>query len=266
MNGKINLDMTLGVVIVGLVVFLSLLSLFYTPYDPYAMDTTHRFEWPSSKHFLGTDNFGRDIFSRVITGARFTLLVAICTVASGTFFGILLGLTAGYLGGLVDEIIMRLIDAVNSFPALLLALVMVTVLNQGKYSIIIALSILFIPSFTRIVRSGTLQYKNSEFVNYARVLGASKLRILLVHILPNLYPTLLSAIVIGLSNAILAESGMSYLGLGIQPPIPSWGRMLFEAQTYLFYAPFSACSPGLFIIITVLGFNFLGEGIRKKFC
>lgn len=264
MNRKMDSDMKLGIVIVGFVIFLALLSLVYTPYDPYGMDTAQRFRWPSFEHLLGTDNFGRDIFSRVITGARFTLLVAICTVASGTFFGIVLGFTAGYLGGLADEIIMRLIDAVNSFPAILLTLVMVTVLNQGQYTIIIALSILFIPSFTRIVRSGALQYKNSEFVKFAQVLGASRTRILLVHILPNLYPTLLSAIVIGFSNAILAESGMSYLGLGIQPPTPSWGRMLFESQTYLFYAPLSACSSGLFIMITVLGFNFLGEGIRKR--
>ncbi|EPR13559.1 ABC transporter permease [Ruminiclostridium papyrosolvens] len=264
MNKKNDFDMKLGFFIIGIVISLAVSSFFYTPYDPYTMDISHRFNGVSIKHLLGTDNFGRDIFSRVITGARFTLFVAICTVSSGTLFGIILGLTAGYLGGVADEIIMRIIDAINSFPAILLALVMVTVLNQGKYTIIVALCILFVPSFTRIVRSGTLQYKNNEFVKLAQVIGASPLRIMFVHILPNLYPTLLSAIVVGLSNAILAESGMSYLGLGIQPPIPSWGRMLYEAQTHLFHSPLSAFVPGMFIIITVLGFNFLGEGIRKR--
>lgn len=266
MTKKSNFDIKLGFFITGGVIFLALVSLFYTPYNPYTMDTQQRLIEPSLTHILGTDNFGRDIFSRVITGARFTLLVAICTVSIGALIGTVLGLIAGYSGGIIDEIIMRLIDAINSFPAILLALVMVTVMNQGKYTIIIALSIIFIPSFTRIVRSGTLQYKNADFVKLVQMLGASKIRILFVHILPNLFPTLISAIVIGLSNAILAESGLSYLGLGIQPPIPSWGRMLYEAQTYLFYAPINAISSGLFIMITVLGFNFLGEGIRKKYC
>lgn len=263
---ELSTELKLGLAVTGFIILLVLISQFYTPYDPNAMNAAERFSPPGFKHLFGTDNFGRDNFSRAITGAKFTLFVAMSTVAIGTLFGIMLGLAAGFFGGAADEAVMRLIDALTSFPGILLALVMVTVLSQGKYTIIIALGILFIPSFTRIVRSSTLQCRNSEFVNSAQVLGASPFRIMLVHILPNIYPQLLSTIIIGLSNAILAESSMSYLGLGIQPPTPSWGRMLFEAQAYLFNAPWNALAPGMMIMITVLGFNYIGEGLRAKYC
>ena len=160
---------------------------------------------------------------------------------------------------------MRVIDAINSFPSILIALVMVSILNYGKLTIIPALVIMFIPSFTRIVRTGTLQYKNADFVLSNKVFGDSDVRILFVHILPNIYPLLLSSVVIGLSNAILAESSMSYLGLGIQPPIPSWGRMLKEAQDIIFSTPWAALAPGLMIVVTIVGLNCIGEGIRKKY-
>lgn len=266
MMRKLDNDLKIGLVLTGFILLLVLISPFYTPYDPNAMNAVQRFSPPGFTHFFGTDNFGRDNFSRIMIGAKFTLFVAMSTVFIGTLFGVILGLPAGFFGGVADEVIMRFIDALTSFPGILLALVMVTVLDQGKYTIIIALGILFIPSFTRIVRSGTLQYKSSEFVKSAQVFGASPFRIMFVHILPNIYPQLLSAIVIGLSNAILAESSMSYLGLGIQPPTPSWGRMLFEAQSHLFNAPWDAIAPGVMIMITVLGFNFIGEGVRKKYC
>lgn len=268
MKDRGNFDLRLGAALVGAVLLLMLVSLFYTPYDVDAMDVTVRLGPPGLSHLFGTDNFGRDIFSRVMTGTKFTLFVAASTVCIGTFFGTVLGLTAGYFGGAADECIMRLIDALNSFPGILLALVMVTVLGQGQgpYTIIVALGILFIPSFTRIARNGALSYRNSEFIESAEVFGASAPRILFVHLLPNLYPQLLSAIVVGLSNAILAESGMSYLGLGIQPPAPSWGRMLFEAQSYLFNAPWFSLAPGMMIMLTVLGLNYIGEGLRKKYC
>jgi peptide/nickel transport system permease protein len=182
-----------------------------------------------------------------MVGARFTLLVSGSTVLLATAVSIILGLVCGYVGGLLDEIVMRVIDAINSFPSILIALVMVSILNYGKLTIIPALVIMFIPSFTRIVRTGTLQYKNAEFVLSNKVFGDSDLRILFVHILPNIYPLLLSSIVIGLSNAILAESSMSYLGLGIQPPIPSWGRMLKEAQDIIFSTPWAAIAPGIML-------------------
>ena len=177
----------------------------------------------------------------------------------------ILGLAAGYLGGAVDEIIMRLVDALSSFPGILIALIIVTVMESGKYTIILALTIMFLPSFTRIVRTGTLQVRDAGFVRSNRVFGDSGLRLLLVHIFPNTFPLLLSSIVVGFSNAILAESSMSYLGLGIQPPAPSWGRMLYEAQSIIFTAPWCALAPGLMIVVTIIGFNCIGEGIRKRY-
>lgn len=263
---KGNTEFKIGLVIIIAVVVMALVSFFYTPYGINEMDTSSRDLAPSFRHLAGTDNFGRDIFSRLMVGTRFTLLVAVATVFGSTLIGSILGLISGYAGGAVDAVIMRLIDAVNSFPGILIALIIVTVLDYGKYTIIPALCIMFVPSYTRIVRTGTLQYKESEFVKSNRVFGASAARLLLVHIFPNIFPLLLSSIVIGLSNAILAESGMSYLGLGIQPPTPSWGRMLNEAQTTIFKCPWYALAPGLMIIITIVGFNCIGEGIRKKYC
>lgn len=263
---KDSIDIKIGYILIGLILLLGVISFFYTPYNIEKMNTLDRLTAPGISHFFGTDNFGRDIFSRIMVGTRFTILVAISTVLGGAGIGTVLGLVSGYIGGICDEIIMRIIDAITSFPGILIALIMVSVMKHGKYSIILALCIMFIPSFARIVRTGTLQYKESEFVKNIKVFGASDFRILFVHILPNLFPTLLSSIVIGLSNAILAESSMSYLGLGIQPPTPSWGRMLNEAQSSMLYAPWFALAPGIMIMITVIGFNSLGEGIRKKYC
>ena len=262
---KAGKELRIGFIIVGIVLALGIVSVFYTPHDVYEMNTSLRSQAPSLTHFFGTDNFGRDVFSRAMVGARFTLLVSASTILLATGISILLGLACGYIGGMVDEVVMRIMDAVNSFPSILIALVMVSVLNYGKLTIIPALVIMFIPSFTRIVRTGTLQYKNADFVLSNKVFGDSDLRILFVHILPNIYPLLLSSIVIGLSNAILAESSMSYLGLGIQPPIPSWGRMLKEAQDIIFSTPWAALAPGFMIVMTIVGLNCIGEGLRKKY-
>ena len=258
-------ELKIGCVLTGIIVFLAVLSVFWTPYDINYMDYTARLAAPSLKHIFGTDNLGRDIFSRAIKGGGYTLVVAVTTVAGCTVISSILGLLGGFFGGLVDEIIMRVIDAVNSFPGILIALIIVTVMKSSDYTIIIALCIMFVPSFTRIVRTGTLQYKNANFVWSNKIFGDSDLRLLLVHIFPNIMPMLLSSIIIGLSNAILAESSMSYLGLGIQPPKPSWGRMLFEAQSYIFKAPWCALAPGLMIVVTIVGFNCIGEGLRKRY-
>lgn len=258
-------ELRIGLILAGIVVFLALLSLVWTPYGINEMDKTARMAAPSLRHLFGTDNLGRDVFSRAIVGGRFTLLVAVGTVGSCTVISTALGLISGYVGGIVDEIIMRIIDAVNSFPGILIALVIVSVLQQGNYTIVIALCVMFIPSFTRIVRTGTLQYRDADFVRSSRVFGDSDLRLLLVHIFPNIVPLLLSSVIVGLSNAILAESGMSYLGLGIQPPTPSWGRMLYEAQSFLFRAPWCALAPGLMIVVSIVAFNCIGDGLKKRF-
>lgn len=263
---RYNHSMRIGFFLIGVITGLAIISLFYTPHDVDAMNTIDRLKAPGLVYFFGTDNMGRDIFSRSMVGARFTLFVAVSTVAGSTLIGTVLGLVSGYTGGICDEIIMRIIDAVTSFPGILIALIVVTVTDHGKFTIIPALCIMFVPSFTRIVRGGTLQYKESEFVKNIKVFGGSGFRILFIHILPNIIPALLSSVVIGLSNAILAESSMSYLGLGIQPPTPSWGRMLSESQLTIFGAPWTALAPGFMIMLTVIGFHCLGEGIRKKYC
>jgi peptide/nickel transport system permease protein len=160
---------------------------------------------------------------------------------------------------------MRIIDTINSFPGIVLALLLVAVMDNGQFTLFIALLILFTPSYTRVMRTGAMQYKNSNFVQAEKILGAGYFRITFIHILPNLAPQLLSASVLGLSNAILAESAMSYLGMGIQPPNPSWGRMLYESQSWFFSAPWYSLAPGLFIMLTVIAFHMLGEGIRRRF-
>jgi peptide/nickel transport system permease protein len=261
-----NLELKAGIILGLLIAGMSVAGIFYLPYGINEMESGRRFLPPQGRHLLGTDNFGRDVFSRIMTGGRYTLLAAILTVAGSALAGSVLGLISGYAGGPWDELIMRFMDALSSFPGILLALVMVALLDNGQFTLLAALLVLFIPSFTRITRSGTLQYKHRDFVRAAEIMGASCFRILFIHILPNLAPSLLSAAVLGLSNAILAEAAMSYLGLGIQPPIPSWGRMLSESQIFLFNAPWCALAPGMMIMLTVLAFHMLGEGIRRRYC
>jgi peptide/nickel transport system permease protein len=257
-----NWDIRIGVFLSGFMILMSVISLVYTPFDYNAMDF-ERFLPPSSVNLLGTDYVGRDTFTRIMIGGRYTILVAFLTVMGASVIGTSLGLISGYIGGWLGEGVMRVMDAVSSFPGVLLAIVTVSIFNYGKYSILIALIILFIPSFSRIARSGVLEYKQRDFVLNARIIGVSHVRILFVHILPNLWGSLLSALVIGLSNAILSEAALSYLGFGIQPPIPSWGRMLAESQSFLFRSVWGAIMPGLAIMITVIGFHYVGEGIRK---
>lgn len=262
-NGKRNYNLILGGVITGFMLLFVLIGMVYTPYDPDAMDATAKFAGMSLKHPMGCDNFGRDILSRVMEGAGTTLLVATGTVLIGTVFGIIMGAFTGYFGGIVDEILMRINDAIFAFPSILLALVFISLLGTGTYQVVIALGIAFVPSFARIVRSEFIKYKNMDYVKNARLQGAGHLRIMFVHILPNTFTVLLSAIMIGFNNAVLAEAGMSFLGIGVQPPQASLGRMLSEAQGYLFRAPFYAIFPGITIILMVLGFSLLSDGLKK---
>jgi len=262
--GKSDSTFKAGVLLALFIGGITLTGLFFLPYDYNAMDSGRRFSPPGMNHLMGTDNFGRDVFSRIMAGAKYTLLTALLTVAGSAVVGSILGMLSGFAGGIWDEIIIRLTDTLSSFPGILLALVMVSLLGNSPGTLIIALLILFIPPFIRIMRNGMLQYKNRDFVLVARITGISYPRIIFVHIFPNLIPSLLSASVLGLSNAILAESTMSYLGLGIQPPVPSWGRMLSESQPFLSNAPWCALAPGIMIMLTVLTFHYLGEGIAKK--
>ncbi len=240
---------------------LVLIGIFWTPYDPNAMNAAEKMASPSLRHILGTDNFGRDIFSRVVQGAGSTLLIALCSVSIGLAAGLLIGGLTGWYGGWVDEILMRLNDSLSAFPSLLLALVLIALFHVGKYNIILALGVIFIPSFARIVRMEVARQKSLDYVRNARLMGVRDMRILFVHIMPNILPVLLSTVAIGFNNAVLAEASMSYLGLGVQPPDPSLGRMLNEAQSYLSRAPWYAFSVGLAIILLVLGFSLISEGL-----
>jgi len=261
---KLNHQLVIGAVIAFLIILMSLISIIWVPHDYNQMDHTIRLQSPGADHLLGTDNFGRDIFSRIMTGGRNSLILAICTVTGAALIGSLLGLLAGFRGGITGEIIMRIIDTINSFPGIVLALLLVAVIDNSQLSLFFALLILFIPSFTRIMRTGAIQYKNALFIQAEKILGAGFFRLTFIHILPNLFPSLLSASVIGLSNAILIESAMSYLGMGIQPPQPSWGRMLFDSQAWFFTAPWYAITPGIFIMLTVVSFHLLGDGLRRS--
>lgn len=263
-NVRKNYNLILGGAITAVMLLLILTGFFWTPYDPESMEAVNKFAGISLAHPLGCDNFGRDILSRVMKGAGTTFLVALGTVLIGTAFGVLIGAFTGYFGGTIDEILMRIIDAVFAFPSILLALVFISLLGPGTYQVVIALGIAFIPSFSRIVRSEFLKYKNMDYVKNARLQGASHLRIMFVHILPNTVSVLLSSIMIGFNNAVLAEAGMSFLGIGVQPPAPSLGRMLSEAQSFLFRVPNYALGPGCAIILMVLGFSLLSDGLKKE--
>ncbi|MBQ6095865.1 MAG: ABC transporter permease [Lachnospiraceae bacterium] len=248
----------------GFAVVLGILSFFWTPYGPTTMSAAERFNAPSFRHIFGTDNFGRDIFSRVMQGIGTTVIVSSLIVVISAGAGILIGAITGYFGGILDEAIMRVTDAVNAFPSILLALVVISILGSGKQNVIFSLGIVFTPSYVRIVRSEFIRLRDADFVCRARLMGVKKLRILFVHILPNIFSVFWVSVTIGFNNAILAESGMSYLGIGVQPPDASLGKMLSDAQGYLGRAPWYALAPGLTIVWIVLGFSLLSEGIRRK--
>jgi len=260
---KYNYNLIIGCILTGLLLLMAVTGQFWTPYGETEMNAAVKNMAPSLAHLMGTDNFGRDVFSRVMAGSGNTFVVALCTVAIGAVFGTVIGALTGYFGGWLDEIIMRVNDVVLSFPSILLALIFISLLGNGKYNIILALGILFIPSFARIVRSEVIRCRDLDFVRSAKVMGAGSFRIIFVHILPNTWVSMLTAAMIGFNNAVLAEASMSYLGLGVQPPQASLGRMLSEAQSYLFNAPWSAIAPGVVIILIILGFSMISEGLRE---
>ena len=253
-GGGISLMMTL----------LILMGYIWTPYSPTQMDASAQMQAPSLQHLLGTDNFGRDIFSRVLQGAGTSFLIAVSVVAIGCLAGILIGGLCGYYGGTADVILTRVCDYITAFPSILLALVIVSVVGSGTYNIILALGILFIPSFARIVRGEFARCRHLNYIQSAKLMGVGDARILFSHILPNTFSVLLPAITIGFNNAILSEASMSFLGIGIQPPHASLGSMLNDSQTYLRSAPWYALSVGATIVLLILGFSLLSEGLQQR--
>lgn len=260
-----NHNLIAGCTLTAVTVSVIVLGFFWMPYDPDAMSSAEKSIGPCLSHLLGTDNFGRDILSRVMEGAGTTLSIAFFAVSIGATFGTLIGGITGYFGGIADEIVMRINDAVTAFPSILLALVVVSITGSDKEIIIFVLGILFIPSFARVVRGEFAKQRHMDYVRNAKLMGVRHTRIMFVHILPNIGPVLLSSIAIGFNNAVLAEASMSYLGVGIKPTeSASLGRMLLDSQSYLFSAPWQALSAGCAISILILGFALISEGLGYR--
>lgn len=259
MKEKINYSIIIGYFLIFLVVSMALVGLFYTPYPPNEMNVLEKNQAPSVSHFFGTDPFGRDIFSRVLEGASTSFFIAISVVLIGALIGSFLGAITAYYGGIVDTMIMRMNDVLAAFPSVLLAICFVAVIGAGTYNLIVALGIVFIPSFARVVRSEVLVQKELDYVKNAKLMGASNIRILIFHILPNIKTVLVTSLLVGFQNAVLSEAGMSYLGLGVTQPDPSLGRMLSEAQGYLWNAPWYALAPGLTILALTLGLGLISR-------
>lgn len=262
---RINGYLAAGLALTGVLTALILLGCFWTPYDPTAMSVGPKLSAPSLSHLLGTDNFGRDIFSRVMKGAGTTFAIAAATVAIGTVCGTLVGALTGYFGGVADAVLMRLGDVLTAFPSILLAMVIISILGPGKTTnVVLALGLVFIPSFARVTRTAYASARDVNYIKSARLMGASSGRILWVHILPNIMPVLLPAVTIGFNNAVLAEASMSYLGIGVTPPDASLGYMLSEAQGMFSAAPWYALGTGIFMVLLIFGVGLIGEGLQRR--
>ena len=257
-----NRSFLTGLVITALIAAMALISFVWTPYDVADLVVADRMKTMSAQHIFGTDHFGRDIFSMIMVGARNSIAVAIVAVGVGMGIGVPLGCWAAARGGFVDEALMRFNDVVFAFPALLSAVMITAIFGPGAINAIIAIGIFNIPVFARVARAGALSIWPREYILAARASGKNATQITIEHILPNIASILLVQGTIQFALGILAEAGLSYVGFGAQPPMPSWGRMLFEAQTRMIVAPHMAIFPGLAIVITVLGLNLLGDGLR----
>ena len=251
-----------GLVMLLILVLAALFGPSLMVYDPTAMDFSARFAPPSLQHPFGTDDFGRDTFVRVIYGARVSLQVGVIAVGLAATVGTLLGMIAGYGSRIVDEVIMRGMDILYAFPAILLAIAIMAALGKGVGNAMIAIGVVYIPIFARIARAAVLSVRNDEFIVAARARGSDDRRILGRHILPNILSPIIVETSLSLAFAILAEASLSFFGLGTQPPDPSWGRMLSEGRGYFRQSVWMAIFPGLAIMVTVMSFNFLGDGLR----
>lgn len=258
-----NKNFILGSCMVGLMVLIMVVGFFYMPYDPDVMDTEHELQFFSAAHPLGTDQFGRDILSRIMEGTRVSFLVGALTVVFGLLVGGAVGAVAGYYGGKIDEVIMKLIDTQMAFPGVLLALMLIAVFGNSLQNLIFVLGIMSIPRFARITRSGFIKYRDAEFIKAARSRGAGDGRIIFLHILPNIVPELIVTSSLGFAGAVMSEAGLSYLGLGIQPPTPSFGKMLSEAQAEILQAGWYVLVPAAAITLLVMGFNLIGDALQE---
>jgi len=253
--------LALGIVL--LVMFSALFADIISPYDPLRQDYSAYLQPPSRAHLLGTDNVGRDMLARIIHGARVSLAVGVIAVGIAMILGAPIGLASGYWGGGIDDVLMRIVDAIWTFPSLVLALSLAAALGPGIDKVMIAVGVVYIPAFARLVRGQTMSVREREFVTAARALGASDLRMILKHIWPNVTAPIIVQASLNVATAIITEASLSFLGVGVRPPAPSWGSMLKAGYQYMEVAPWISIFPGLVIFVTVLAFNLAGDGLRE---
>ena len=251
-----------GTIVVAALILVALLAPMIAPYDPDKQDLMIALEQPSNKHLLGTDALGRDVLSRVIHGTRASLIIGIVAVGIASLIGMSLGMVAGYFGGWTNAVIMRVIDAMMSLPPLVLALAIATALGGGLQNVLVSLGIAMVPGYCRLMCGQVLSIKECEFVVAARVIGANDVRVMLAHILPNAFPPLLVLITLNMGTMILAEAGLSFLGIGVKPPTSAWGSMVSDGYKYLLDNPLLSFAPGGAIALLVLSFNLMGDGLR----
>jgi len=257
-----NINLTIGLLITLAILLTALMSVSYTPYDPNRMNLSIRLQAPNRIHWLGTDQYGRDVFSRIMKGSANSIIVGLVAVSIGICFGILLGSLAAFYKRWADEAIMRVSDVLYAFPAILSAILITSILGPGVVNSMIAIGIFNIPIFARLTRATSLSTWERDYVTSAKAIGRSNVGIIWKYILPNIRSSLIVQGTVQFAIAILAEAGLSYLGLGTQPPHASWGRMLNEAQTFMGISPLLAIFPGFAIALAVMGFNLLGDGLR----
>lgn len=259
-----NFSLLLGIILVMFIIITCILSYIYMPFSPNEMNISNRFIKPDSQsvHLLGTDNFGRDILSRIMIGSRTVLIVSITSVASGSIIGIILGSLAAQFKKVIGTIIMRIMDGLMAFPGILLSMMIIVVAGRGIQGSIIAISIFMIPTFARLVNSMMLDVENLLYIKAAKSYGSSKFQLFIKHFLPAMLPKIITQFTSAIGSAVMIETSLSFLGLGIQPPNASWGLMLSESRQFFLQYPYLAVAPGIAIIITVLGFNLMGDGLN----
>lgn len=256
-----NKNFVIGFVLIAILVAITLISLLYTPYSPTLIDSDAQMMSPSLEHLGGTDKLGRDMLSRTMVAGQTAFSIGIISVAGAMILGVLLGLIAGYFQGFIGNIIMRFADAFKAIPGLLFAMMISAVFGKSFISTTVAITIILMPSFIRITRANVLKVKSIEYIQWTSLLGLKPFRVMLIHILPNIISSIIITASMGFADAVLIEASLSYLGLGIQPPNPSWGQMLSEGQGFITTAPWLVLLPGTMITLLVLGFNLLGDGL-----
>lgn len=244
------------------VILISIFVVFVPSLDPDAIDVVNKLQGPSAQHWFGTDNMGRDYFARVLYGGRISLVVGVLAMLTCIVFGVVVGTVSGYFGGIVDSILMRLVDVFQSIPWIIMVTVVGIIFKKGLFSIIFVIGLFSWMPIARLVRSEVLSSKEREYVQYAKFIGVNSFTVMLQHVLPSVFPTIITAATAAIANAIMTESSLSFLGLGIQQPMSSWGSLLQQAQQYLQMAPYMAILPGVLIILTVYSFNKLGDVLR----